>query len=227
VSDEKQRPDFGRVASEPARPDPDTDTVLVHQAEPPPHPTVEALRERFGDAIRRYKIASGDQHVVYIDPSRTVEILGFLKNDPEQHFDLLADVTAVDYGGGAALEVVYQLWSIPHRRGLRVKGELPLDALNVDSVVGLWKAANWLEREVFDLFGIRFDGHPDLRRILMPENYAEGHPLRKDFPLRGRFSRAEQTRRALLTDLDSDYTSFEAGTGGEPQVVDGPTGGDQ
>ena len=225
MSEERKRPDFSQVAAGPDRPERHGSVGLVQQPELAPHPTVEALRERFGDAIRLYKIASGDQHVVYVDPARNVEILTFLRDDPEQHFDLLADVTAVDYGAGGPLEVVYQLWSIPHRRALRVKCELPLDALQIDSVVVLWNAANWLEREVFDLFGIRFDGHPDLRRILMPENYAEGHPLRKDFPLRGRFTRAEQTRRALETDLESDYTKFEAGTGGEPQVVDGPDGG--
>jgi hypothetical protein len=89
----------------------------------------------------------------------------------------------------------------------------------VDSVVSLWAAADWLEREVWDMFGVHFRGHPDLRRILMPENYAEGHPLRKDFPLRGRFSRAEQTRRALALEVEDHYTPAEFSEGGEPQVV--------
>jgi NADH-quinone oxidoreductase subunit C len=127
----------------------------------------------------------------------------------------------VDYGEGRPLQVVYQLWSIPHRRGLRVKCELPLTALEIDSVEPLWKTANWLEREVYDLFGIEFRDHPDLRRILMPENYAEGHPLRKDFPLRGRFSRAEQTRRALSNDVHDHYIPEELEIGREPQTVSG------
>jgi NADH-quinone oxidoreductase subunit C len=148
-------------------------------------------------------------------------MLAWLKDDPGQHYDLLADVTAVDFGGGRPLQVVYQLWSIPHRRGLRVKCELPLTALSIDSVEPLWKTANWLEREVYDLFGIEFQGHPDLRRILMPENYAEGHPLRKDFPLRGRFSRAEQTRRALSQDPHDQYIPAELEIGREPQMPGG------
>ena len=134
------------------------------------HPTVDALRERFGGSVEHHEISAGDQHVVYIEAGRNREILGWLKQDPAQHYDLLADVTAVDFGGGRPLQVVYQLWSIPHRRGLRVECELPLTALGIDSVEPLWKTADWLEREVYDLFGIEFRGHPDLRRILMPEN---------------------------------------------------------
>jgi NADH-quinone oxidoreductase subunit C len=184
-----------------------------------PHPSVDALRRRFGGAIHHHETTAGDQHVVYVDASRNREILGWLKSDPAQHYDLLADVTGVDFGAGRPLQVVYQLWSMPHRRALRVKCELPLTALEIDSVEPLWKTANWLEREVYDLFGVEFRGHPDLRRILMPENYAEGHPLRKDFPLRGRFSRAEQTRRALSQDVHDHYIPTELEIGRDPQTV--------
>ncbi|HEY8484396.1 MAG TPA: NADH-quinone oxidoreductase subunit C [Longimicrobiales bacterium] len=173
------------------------------------HPSVDALRERFGSAILHHEVQAGDEHVVFIVPERNVEILGWLKDEPTQAYDFLKDLTAVDYGGGRPLQVVYQLWSMAHRRELRVKAELPLDALEIDSVVGLWAAADWLEREVYDMFGIRFRGHPDLRRILMPDNYEEGHPLRKDFPLRGRFSRAEQTRRALAVSVEDVYIPQE------------------
>ena len=175
------------------------------------HPSVTALEEEFGDAILHHELHAGDEHVVFIDPERSTEILTWLRDAPEHRYNFLADVTAVDYGGGRPIQVVYQLWSIPHKRALRVKAELPLKALEIDSVVPIWSTANWLEREVYDLFGVEFRGHPDLRRIMMPENYAEGHPLRKDFPLRGRFSRAEQTRRALSYDLEVFYTPQELG----------------
>jgi NADH-quinone oxidoreductase subunit C len=184
------------------------------------HPSVAALRERFGGALRHHEVSAGDQHVVHVEAGRNREILRWLKEDPGQHYEFLSDLTAVDYGGGRPLHVVYQLWSLAHRRSLRVKCELPVERLVIDSVEPLWRTADWLEREVYDLFGIEFTGHPDLRRILMPENYAEGHPLRKDFPLRGRFSRAEQTRRALSGHVEDFYIPLEMAIGREPQVAD-------
>ena len=189
------------------------------------HPSVTALKEEFGEAIFRHEVAATNQHIVFIPPERNLEILSWLRNDPDQRYDLLRDVTAVDYGGGRPLQVVYQLFSLQHKRALRVKCELPLEALKIESVCSLWMAADWLEREVYDLFGITFDNHPDLRRILMPPDYAEGHPLRKDFPLRGRFSRAEQTRRALSQELGHYYFDAEIELGGESQAlppVEGP-----
>lgn len=185
----------------------------------PDHPSVTALRGRFGDAVLRHDIVAGSQHIVFIPPERNVEILQWLKEDPEQSYDLLRDVTAVDYGGGTPLQVVYQLFSLKHQRALCLKCELPLEALEIETVVPFWHAADWLEREVYDLFGITFRNHPDLRRILMPLDYAEGHPLRKDFPLRGRFPRAEQTRRALSQDLEHYYSEVEMSIGGESQAL--------
>jgi NADH-quinone oxidoreductase subunit C len=185
----------------------------------PANPSVPALRDRYGDAFLRHEVVAGDEHVVWIAPDRVVEILGWLKEDPDHLYNYLSDLTAVDYGGGRPIQVVYQLFSIPHRRVLRVKAELPLSALEIDSVEPLWKSANWLEREVYDLFGVIFRGHPDLRRILMPETYAEGHPLRKDFPLRGRFSRAEQTRQALAQEPEDYYIPELWQVGREPQLV--------
>lgn len=193
------------------------DSQPGHVAEAPrgSHVTVDAMRAKFGDAVVSHVIMSGDEHVVYVAAERNLEILRWLKEDPAQRYDLCKDVTAIDFGGHRPLEVLYELWSIPHKRQLRVKCVLPLHALEIDSAVPVWNTANWHEREAYDMFGIHFRGHPDLRRILMPENYAEGHPLRKDFPLRGRFSRAEQTRRALEMDVEDHYTPSELEVGGE------------
>jgi NADH-quinone oxidoreductase subunit C len=175
----------------------------------PAHPSVDALRERFGDAILRHELVAGDEHIIYIVPERNREILAWLRDEPGHRYDFLRDLTAVDHGSGAALQLVYELWSLEHKRQLRVKAELPLGDLEVESVYYIWRAADWMEREVFDMFGIVFHGHPDLRRILMPYNYAEGHPLRKDFPLRGRFTRMEQTRRALSMQTIDHYSPYE------------------
>ncbi len=215
--------DFGWVA-EGVRPTAEAASPsAAEEGVPPGNPSVTALREHFLGDIFRNEVCAGDQDVVYVNPGRIVEILGWLHREPDQQYDHLADLTAVDYGGGKPLEVVYQLWSIPRRSALRVKCELPLSGLEIETVTGIWKGADWLEREVYDLFGVRFRGHPDLRRILMPENYAEGHPLRKDFPMRGRFSRAEQTRRALTQDPEDDYIPGEIAERVPQTAAAGPT----
>jgi NADH-quinone oxidoreductase subunit C len=208
----------------------DVDPRGAARAVSPPsdHPSVRALEARFGDAILRHRVSAGDQTVVWIDPAQSLEILRWLKDDPGQLYDMMSDVTGVDYGQGRPVEVVYQMFSTVHKRTLRVRAALPLDALEIDSVAGLWQCANWLEREVYDLFGVTFKGHPDLRRILMPYDYAEGHPLRKDFPLRGRFSRAEQTRRALAQDVERFYRPEDLRHSGEPQrAAAGPGASDE
>jgi NADH-quinone oxidoreductase subunit C len=210
---------FDLVAEGP-KPTETVETTPVRADSPAqPHASVTSLQELFGEAILRHEVVANNQHIVFISPDRSLEILTWLRDDPDQQYDLLRDVTAVDYGGGRPLQVVYQLFSFFHKQALRVKCELPLDDLEIESVCGLWMAADWLEREVFDLFGITFKNHPDLRRILMPPDYAEGHPLRKDFPLRGRFSRAEQTRRALSQDLEHYYFDAEIELGGESQAL--------
>jgi len=173
-------------------------------------PSVAALRSRFGDAILRDRVLCGDT-VVWVSVTRAHEILAWLRDDPVQAFDYLTDVTAVEYRDGELpLEVVYQLRSLARRADLRLKVELDkAQPLEVDSVCDLWAGANWLEREVFDMFGVTFRNHPDLRRILMWETYAEGFPLRKDFPLRGHFSRSEQTRQALAANPEANYSVEE------------------
>ena len=191
------------------------------------HPSVVALRASFGDAVRDVAADALGVPVVTVEPSLGFQVLHFLKTDEDQAYDLLADLMAVDLGAGRPLRVWYQLWSMRHGRRLRVVAKLPLDRLEMASVTPLWDTANWLEREVYDLFGITFRGHPDLRRILMPENYEEGFPLRKDFPLRGRFSRSEQVRRALSRGLSDAYAEGElemAGMRSEEAVRDAPPG---
>ncbi len=149
--------------------------------------------------------------MVFVDRDRSHEALAWLKDAPGQDFNYLTDVTAVDYRDPERpLEVVYQLRSLHRKADLRVKVALDKrEPLEVRSVVDLWRGADWLEREVYDMFGVTFVGHPDLRRILMWETYAEGYPLRKDFPLRGHFSRAEQTRQALAANPEAHYSLEE------------------
>ena len=174
------------------------------------NPSVDALRATFGPAIGRALDSCGDT-IVYVAAQRVRDVLRWLRDTPEQRYDYLVDVTAVEYRDRERpLEVVYMLRSLERRADLRVKLELdPQGDLTVDSVVPLWQGANWLEREVYDMFGITFRGHPDLRRILMWETYAEGYPLRKDFPLRGRFSRAEQVHQALAANPEAHYSMEE------------------
>lgn len=135
----------------------------------------------------------------------------WLHEDASQRYDMLVDVTAVEFRDAELpIEVVWHLRSLPFRRFLRLKVLLEKgQPLEVPSVWGIYKGADWLERECFDMFGIRFEGHPDLRRILMWEQYREGHPLRKDFPLRGRFSRSEQLRQALSANPEARYSMEE------------------
>lgn len=175
-----------------------------------PTSPVTALRAAFGPVVLRDLVSCGDT-IVWVDAGRAHDLLAWLKHTPGQDFNYLTDITAVDYRDPErSLEVVYQLRSLARRSDLRVK--IPLEKtgpLEVDSVFDLWKGADWLEREVFDMFGVRFRGHPDLRRILMWDTYAEGHPLRKDFPLRGHFTRAEQTRQALAANPEAHYSMEE------------------
>lgn len=174
-----------------------------------PAPVVERLREEWGSAIERVVVSCGDT-IVYVSRDAVREVLAFLKHDPALDYNYLTDVTAVDYRDAERpLEVVWQLRSLARKADLRVKTCLTEDALSVETVTDLWAGAEWLEREVFDMFGVRFEGHRDLRRILMWETYAEGHPLRKSFPLRGHFSRAEQTRQALAANPEANYSIEE------------------
>jgi NADH-quinone oxidoreductase subunit C len=173
-------------------------------------PSVAPLRAEFGAAITRHVVSCGDT-IVHVDRERAHAVLAWLKDAPGQEFNYLTDITAVEYRDPERpLQVVWQLRSLGRRADLRVKVELDqAGPLEVRSVWDLWRGADWLEREVYDMFGIVFAGHPDLRRILMWETYAEGYPLRKNFPLRGHFSRSEQTRQALAANPEAHYSLEE------------------
>ncbi|HZE75022.1 MAG TPA: NADH-quinone oxidoreductase subunit C [Gemmatimonadales bacterium] len=173
-------------------------------------PTVPALRTAFGDAVERALVSCGDT-IVYVRNDSVHDVLVWLKTEPGQGFNYLTDITAIEYRDPELpLEVAWQLRSLERKADLRVKVALDQHAsLEVRSVYDVWRGADWLEREVYDMFGVVFTGHPDLRRILMWETYAEGYPLRKDFPLRGHFSRAEQTRQALAASPESHYSLTE------------------
>jgi NADH-quinone oxidoreductase subunit C len=173
-------------------------------------PSVAPLRAEFGGAITRHVISCGDT-IVHVNRERAHDVLAWLKDAPGQEFNYLTDITAVEYRDPERpLQVVWQLRSLGRRADLRVKVELDqAGPLEVRSVWDLWRGADWLEREVYDMFGIVFAGHPDLRRILMWETYAEGYPLRKNFPLRGHFSRSEQTRQALAANPEAHYSLEE------------------
>jgi NADH-quinone oxidoreductase subunit C len=143
---------------------------------------VISIRGRFTDSIIAVK-AFHDEVTMTVRKEDITEICRFLKES--LGFNFLTDVTAVDYWGkDPRFMMVYHLCSLPKKERIRLKSPVAESDPSIDSLVPLWKTANWLEREVFDLFGITFNNHPDLRRILMPNDWV-GHPLRKDYPLQG------------------------------------------
>jgi len=174
------------------------------------NPSVDAIRERFSGAVTRVDVVWGETTII-VDRARVHEIIQWLHDDASQRYDYLSDVTAVEFRDlEQPIEVVWHLRSLPWRRFLRVKVQIERGtALDVPSVWDIYKSADWLERECYDMFGITFSGHPDLRRLLMWEQYKEGYPLRKDFPLRGRFSRSEQLRQALAANPEARYSKEE------------------
>lgn len=174
------------------------------------NPSADAIRAQFGDAVKRVTVVWGETTIVVAN-AQVHAIIQWLHDDPSQRYDYLSDVTAVEFRDlEQPLEVVWHLRSLPYRRFLRIKVLIEKgDELSVPSVWDIYKSADWMERECYDMFGITFAGHPDLRRLLMWEQYKEGYPLRKDFPLRGRFSRSEQLRQALAQNPEAKYSKDE------------------
>ena len=139
----------------------------------------QKLTAQFGDAVGPLSAPKKDPFCTF-KAERLVEIAGFLKADPELGFDMLQDLTATDHPKENLIRMVYHFYSYTHGHMLAAKVELPRGEPAADSLEPVWKAANWFEREVFDLFGVTFRGHPDLRRIMLPEDWV-GHPLRRDY----------------------------------------------
>jgi NADH-quinone oxidoreductase subunit C len=174
------------------------------------HPLVKKLKAKFGESIGEASEFIG-QLSVNVDGQRIVEICNFLKADRETSFNYLSDLTCVHYPErrDAPFEVVYNLFSIGANERVRLKVRTKD---GVESVTSVWPAANWLEREVFDLFGISFKNHPDLRRLLLPPDW-EGYPLRKDFPLE--FIENEWTAKHLpeMTEVELEQLQQRRGYG--------------
>ena len=137
----------------------------------------ERVKQRFLDKVLEVSDKKPDPFAV-IELGAIVEVSRFLRDDPETAMDCLSNETGVDYKD--RIEVVYHLYSYRHRHGCVLKVKLPRDNPTVATVEEIWRSANWMEREIFDLLGVTFDGHSDMRRILMPEDWP-GYPLRKDF----------------------------------------------
>jgi NADH-quinone oxidoreductase subunit C len=148
------------------------------------------LRERAGNGVLETHDFRGD-HTAVVARETILDLLTFCRDDAALEFDLLVDITAVDnlkFPGredGPRFEVVYHLYSTVHNHRVRLKVRVEEDDAHVPTASVLWPIANWLEREVWDMFGVRFDGHPDLRRLLLYEEFV-GHPLRKDYPIERR-----------------------------------------
>ena len=146
---------------------------------------IDCLQQKFGSLINDIDVFR-DETTVVIDRENILHFCRILKDDVQYAFNILSDCCGVDlFPRTPRFCVVYHLYSLLHGHRLRVKVFLAEDQAAIESVTPIWETANWHERECFDLLGIQFVHHPDLRRILLPENFA-GHPLRKDFPLEGR-----------------------------------------
>lgn len=142
------------------------------------------LAERLPGAVRQLSHSRGEGYL-HVEPARLVEVARFLKEEQSWQFAFLANISPVDWlSRSPRFEVVYHLRSLAFNYRIGVKVDVPDQTLSLPSLTGVWRAADWLEREAYDLFGVRFSGHPDLRRIMMPDDW-QGHPYRRDYPLAG------------------------------------------
>lgn len=161
-----------------------TEEQSTAESEDQPIPAVARLEQLLPGVVEETIVHRGDT-TIRVPRERIVEICAVLRDDEQTNFDYLVDVTAVDWDlREPRFDVVYHLFSIPLNHNLRIKVGVD-DGVPVPSLTGLWHSANWGERETYDMFGIPFEGHPDLRRILLPEDWEDGFPLRKDFAIGG------------------------------------------
>jgi NADH-quinone oxidoreductase subunit C len=156
------------------------------------------LKARFGEAIGPLMPPNKDPFF-NVSADRLVEVCQLLKSDPGLRFDFLEDVTATDHLKENQIRMVYHLFSYQLRHELVIKVECDRASPRVPSLDAVWKTANWLEREVYDLFGVQFDGHPDLRRIMMPDDWV-GYPLRKDYQEAGGYEEISNVREDPLAE---------------------------
>ena len=157
------------------------------------------LKAQFGDAVGELSEAKIDPFVT-VKAEKIVELCQFARGEAGLDFDYCEDVTGIDWPARNLIEVVYHLFSLQHRHQIVLKVQADRSQPSVPSVQGVWKAANWLEREVYDMLGVNFAGHPDLRRILLPDDWV-GHPLSKDYQEAGGYHGVSNTRFDPLVKL--------------------------
>ena len=162
------------------------DAAAIHQR----------LKARFEANVGDCDLQAKDPWIS-VQPAAILDVSRFLHDESDLHFDSLSNETGVDYKAKGVIEVVYHLYSYTHRHSLVLKVDVPRDSPVMPSVDSVWNAANWLEREIYDLLGVTFEGHPDLRRLLMPEDWIS-HPLRKDFVEPEEYHGISTRRESLL-----------------------------
>ena len=166
-------------------------------------PLIDKVKARFGDSITE-AVATLGQQILRVKKGAYIELCEFLRDDTDAEFDMITDQTAIHYPDrkGEEFDVVVLLYSVGHNRRIRVKTAVA-DGDACPTITPIWPGADWMEREIFDMFGIKFDGHPDLRRILLPEDWP-GHPLRKEYPI--------EYRDNEWTDKHIDYLKVDYDT---------------
>jgi NADH-quinone oxidoreductase subunit C len=159
----------------------------------------QALEKRFPDKVSQFKGEVSEPYLS-VDAQAIVDVCRFLRDEETLNFEVLSDLTALDWPKEEKIQVVYHLYSYSQRHQIVLKADLPRDNPRITTVEGVWKVANWFEREVYDLFGVIFEGHSDLRRIMLPEDWV-GYPLRKDYVEQEEYDGISTQRAPLVEKL--------------------------